>query len=59
MNHRGRFNRAYADGHLETEDFNKPLDDSDTYWRRYNADNQAHRDLLLLKAGRPRNIGSP
>lgn len=49
--HRGRFNRAYADGHLVTEDFNKPIDDSDAYWRRYNIDNEAHRDLWL-KAGR-------
>lgn len=49
--HHGRFNRAYADGHVETEDFNRPLNDSDDYWRRYNIDNQAHRDLWL-QAGR-------
>jgi prepilin-type N-terminal cleavage/methylation domain-containing protein/prepilin-type processing-associated H-X9-DG protein len=48
--HHGRFNRAYADGHVETEDFTKPLNDTDDYWRRYNIDNQAHRDLWL-KAG--------
>jgi prepilin-type N-terminal cleavage/methylation domain-containing protein/prepilin-type processing-associated H-X9-DG protein len=48
--HHGRFNRAYADGHVETEDFNRPLNDSDDYWRRYNIDNQAHRDIWL-KAG--------
>jgi prepilin-type N-terminal cleavage/methylation domain-containing protein/prepilin-type processing-associated H-X9-DG protein len=48
--HHGRFNRAYADGHVETENFNKPLNDSDDYWRRYNIDNQAHRDAWL-KAG--------
>ncbi len=41
--HHGRFNRAYADGHVEMEDFNKPLNDSDDYWRRFNIDNQAHR----------------
>jgi prepilin-type N-terminal cleavage/methylation domain-containing protein/prepilin-type processing-associated H-X9-DG protein len=45
--HNGRFNRAYADGHVETENFNLPLNDSDDYWRRYNIDNQAHRDLWL------------
>ncbi len=45
--HHGRFNRAYADGHVEMEDFNKPLNDTDDYWRRYNIDNQAHRDLWM------------
>jgi prepilin-type processing-associated H-X9-DG protein len=45
--HHGRFNCAYADGHVETEDFNKPLNDTDEYWRRYNIDNQAHRDLWI------------
>lgn len=48
--HRGRFNRAYADGHVEAEDFNKPLNDTEDYWKRYNIDHQAHRDLWT-KAG--------
>ncbi len=48
--HHGRFNRAYADGHVETENFNKPLNDTEDYWRRYNIDNQAHRDLWTQAA---------
>jgi prepilin-type N-terminal cleavage/methylation domain-containing protein/prepilin-type processing-associated H-X9-DG protein len=47
QSHHGRFNRAYADGHVETEDFNRALNDSDDYWRRYNIDNLAHQDLWL------------
>lgn len=45
--HHGRFNRVFCDGHVETEDFNKPFDDSYLYLRRYNIDNEAHRDLWL------------
>ena len=45
--HRGLFNRVFCDGHVETEDFNKPFDDSDNYLRRYNIDNEAHRDEWL------------
>jgi type II secretory pathway pseudopilin PulG len=48
--HRGCFNRAFVDGHLEAEDFNKPVNDSDATRRRYNTDNEAHRDVWL-KAG--------
>jgi prepilin-type processing-associated H-X9-DG protein len=43
--HRGRFNRGYADGHVESENFNRPIKDTDEYWSRYNIDNEAHRDL--------------
>ena len=51
MSHRGRLNRAYVDGHLETEDFNKPFNESDEYLKRYNLDNEPHRDQWL-RAGR-------
>lgn len=49
--HRGRFNRVFCDGHVETEDFNKPFDKSDDYLRHYNIDNEPHRDEWL-RAGR-------
>jgi prepilin-type processing-associated H-X9-DG protein len=48
--HRGRFNRVFCDTHVETEDFKKPFDSSDDYLRRFNIDNQPHRDDWL-KAG--------
>ena len=45
--HQGLFNRVYCDSHVESEDFNKPFDNSDDYLRRYNIDNEPHRDLWL------------
>jgi prepilin-type N-terminal cleavage/methylation domain-containing protein/prepilin-type processing-associated H-X9-DG protein len=43
-NHRRKFNKAFCDGHVEVEDFNKPFVDSDEYLRRWNIDNQPHRE---------------
>src|SRR5262249_44042497 len=42
--HRGLFNRLFCDGHVEPEDFNRPFVPSDEYLRRWNTDNQPHRD---------------
>jgi prepilin-type N-terminal cleavage/methylation domain-containing protein/prepilin-type processing-associated H-X9-DG protein len=44
--HRGRMNRAYADGHLEAEDMRRPFKPSDSDLARWNIDNQPHRDRL-------------
>jgi prepilin-type N-terminal cleavage/methylation domain-containing protein/prepilin-type processing-associated H-X9-DG protein len=43
--HRRKFNRVFCDGHVETENFKKPFIDSDTFLRRWNVDNQPHRDI--------------
>lgn len=45
--HRARFNRLFCDGHLEVEDFNRPFDPSDAYLKRWNCDNDPHRDLWI------------
>jgi prepilin-type processing-associated H-X9-DG protein len=42
--HRAKFNNAFCDGHVELEDFNKPFVASDDYLRRWNIDNQPHRE---------------
>jgi prepilin-type processing-associated H-X9-DG protein len=44
-NHRGKFNNAFCDGHVEPENFNKPFIDSDQYLSRWNIDNQPHREV--------------
>jgi prepilin-type N-terminal cleavage/methylation domain-containing protein/prepilin-type processing-associated H-X9-DG protein len=44
--HRGRANRAFADGHLESEDMRKPFAASDEQLKRWNVDNKPHRELL-------------
>ncbi|MBX3744709.1 MAG: DUF1559 domain-containing protein [Verrucomicrobiae bacterium] len=44
-NHRGRFNRWFSDGHLETEDLNRPFRGTDDQLRRWNVDHQPHGDL--------------
>lgn len=44
--HRGRANRACADGHVEPEDMRKPFVASDAQLMRWNVDNQPHRDAL-------------
>jgi len=43
--HHQRFNKVFCDGHVETEDFNKPFVASDEYLRRWNNDHEPHRDL--------------
>lgn len=43
-NHHRRFNKVFCDGHVEMEDFTKPFTASDEYLRRWNIDNQPHRD---------------
>ena len=45
--HHGRANRAFVDGHLESEDMRKPFAASDAELKRWNVDNEPHRDLLL------------
>jgi hypothetical protein len=44
-NHRGKFNRLLSDGHLEVEDMRGQFSPSDDYLRRWNTDNEPHRDL--------------
>jgi len=51
LNHRGRFNRVFCDGHMEVEDFNLPFDKSDNFLRRFNIDQEPHRDLWLKAGG--------
>jgi prepilin-type processing-associated H-X9-DG protein len=43
-NHRRKFNKVFCDGHVEMEDFTKPFVASDEYLKRWNNDNQPHRD---------------
>jgi prepilin-type N-terminal cleavage/methylation domain-containing protein/prepilin-type processing-associated H-X9-DG protein len=42
IDHRGRFNRLFCDGHIEAEDFNKPYDRTAPYMSRWNIDNLPH-----------------
>ncbi len=44
--HHGRANRAFFDGHLESEDMGKPFVPSDYVLSRWNVDHQPHRDLI-------------
>lgn len=44
--HRRRANRAFVDGHIESEDMRKPFAASDAELRRWNIDNEAHREYL-------------
>jgi prepilin-type N-terminal cleavage/methylation domain-containing protein/prepilin-type processing-associated H-X9-DG protein len=44
--HHGRANRAFVDGHLESEDLLRPFAASDTELKRWNFDNEPHRDRL-------------
>lgn len=44
--HHGRANRAFVDGHLESEDLRRPFGASDADLRRGNIDNESHRDRL-------------
>jgi type II secretory pathway pseudopilin PulG len=43
--HQRVFNKVFCDGHIEIENFNKPFVPSDDYLRRWNNDNQPHREL--------------
>jgi prepilin-type N-terminal cleavage/methylation domain-containing protein len=43
--HRSRLNRLFCDNHVESENFGKPFVPSDEYLRRWNSDNQVHRDI--------------
>ena len=52
-NHHGLFNRVFCDSHVDSEEFNKPFDKGDDYLRRYNNDNEPHRDLWLRAGGGP------
>lgn len=44
--HHGRANRAFFDGHLESEDMRQPFITSDYQLSRWNVDHQPHRDHL-------------
>ena len=44
--HHGRANRAFVDGHLESEDMRKPFAASDAQLKRWNVDNEPHRNRL-------------
>ena len=46
LRHRGRANRSFVDGHLETEDMRKPFAATDAQLSRWNADHLPHRNLL-------------
>jgi prepilin-type N-terminal cleavage/methylation domain-containing protein/prepilin-type processing-associated H-X9-DG protein len=43
-NHHRTVNNAFCDGHVENESFKKPFTGSDEYLKRWNIDNQAHRE---------------
>jgi prepilin-type N-terminal cleavage/methylation domain-containing protein/prepilin-type processing-associated H-X9-DG protein len=44
--HAGRANRAFVDGHIESEDMRKTFTASDEELKRWNVDNEPHRDRL-------------
>jgi prepilin-type processing-associated H-X9-DG protein len=44
--HRGRANRACADGHVAPEDMRKPFAATDAQLMRWNVDNLPHRETL-------------
>ncbi|PYJ62670.1 MAG: hypothetical protein DME24_02990 [Verrucomicrobia bacterium] len=44
--HHGRANRAFVDGHLESEDMRRPFAATDAQLERWNVDNEPHRGLL-------------
>ena len=44
--HHGRANRAFVDGHLESEDLRPQFRATDAQLRRWNADYLPHRDVL-------------
>ena len=46
VQHRGRANRVFVDGHLESEDMRRPFFPSDKVLRRWNLDNLPHGDWL-------------
>jgi prepilin-type N-terminal cleavage/methylation domain-containing protein/prepilin-type processing-associated H-X9-DG protein len=46
LKHRGGAHRAFADGHSELEDMRKTFAATDAQLRRWNIDNEPHRDLL-------------
>jgi prepilin-type processing-associated H-X9-DG protein len=43
-NHRGRFNQAFCDGHVEQADLNGKYSPSDEHLKRWNNDHEPHRD---------------
>jgi prepilin-type N-terminal cleavage/methylation domain-containing protein/prepilin-type processing-associated H-X9-DG protein len=44
--HHGRANRAFVDGHLESEDLSQTFTASEAELKRWNIDHEPHRDLL-------------
>lgn len=47
LKHQGRFNRVFCDGHVEVENMNKPFAPTDDYLRRWNNDNEPHRERWI------------
>jgi prepilin-type N-terminal cleavage/methylation domain-containing protein/prepilin-type processing-associated H-X9-DG protein len=45
--HHGRCNRGFYDGHVEPEDMRSPFNPSDEDLKRWNIDDQPHRDLIV------------
>src|SRR5579863_10075792 len=45
--HHGRCNRGFYDGHVESEDMRRTFNPSDEDLKRWNIDDQPHRDLLV------------
>jgi len=52
LSHRGRANRAFADGHLEAEDLRKPSKATDPELARWNNDHLPHETFLSPERGR-------
>src|SRR5688572_14903610 len=44
--HRRQANRAFVDGHLESEDMSKPFGATDAELKRWHVDNNPHREIL-------------
>jgi prepilin-type N-terminal cleavage/methylation domain-containing protein/prepilin-type processing-associated H-X9-DG protein len=42
--HGARLNRSFCDGHVETEKVVRPFNPTDDYLRRWNSDNEPHRE---------------
>ena len=43
--HHYRFNKLLCDGHVESENYSKPFLATDEYLRRWNVDNEPHREV--------------
>jgi prepilin-type processing-associated H-X9-DG protein len=46
LNHHGRANRAYVDGHIAPEDMRRPFKPTDEDLSQWNSDHKPHRDFF-------------